>query len=134
MEKGQIITVLVILSIILASLSGVFYFKIINLTSKILSLTNDKNQLNLQVQSLDSKVNSLTDENSRLNSQINISNRKLSMLDDDLNQIIKGCITDNSCKGHRGSIRFVCDAAGKETDSGSHICVCDENCELKFLS
>ncbi|MFH0831986.1 MAG: hypothetical protein V1886_03950 [archaeon] len=141
MKKQDLILPCAVLIVILAMLSGIFYFNIIQLIDnknklalKVSNLTDENSQLNTLVQTMDSQINKIADEKSILDSKISIANRKLSMLDEDLNQIIKGCIIRDACYGHRGSIRFICDETGKDSDSGSHICVCDDKCELKILS
>ncbi len=75
-------------------------------------------------------INQLTAEKENLTSQLNTLIVKYGMLQDDVFQLKKSCITQNVCWGHFPGVRWNCNNVGDEVNDPSHICVCDDDCNL----
>lgn len=112
MKRGQILTTILIVLIILVSIFAIIVY-------------NKNNSLSLENNQLISEREQLRNERQDLNS-------KLSMLQDDVFNLKKSCISDNICKGHFPSIRWKCNINGDAVDDGDRTCFCDDNCNLKF--
>lgn len=84
------------------------------------------------INSLEEQVQQLTSDRNNLSSQLNELLVKYDMLKDDVFELEKSCITNNACKGHFPGIRWNCNNVGDEVSDYSHICVCDDSCEISI--
>ncbi len=82
------------------------------------------------INSLQTQVQQLTADRDSLSSQLNALLVKYDMLKDDVFQLKKSCLTENACKGHFPGIRWNCNNVGDEVNDPSHICTCDDKCNL----
>lgn len=80
--------------------------------------------------SMQEEINQLTTERNNLSSQLDDLLIKYDMLKDDVFNLEKSCITDNVCRGHFPLVRWNCNNVGDEVNDPSHICFCDNNCNL----
>jgi len=118
MQKGASKLTIVLVSVIVV-LSGILIYGIYtgikvkaefaNLNSQISNLVSEKNSLTFQLDELQGKYD---------------------LLKDDVFELEKSCITENACKGHFPNVRWYCNNAGDEVSNYSHICVCDNLCNL----
>ena len=82
------------------------------------------------INSLNSQIEQLSEEKENLTVQLNTLTVKYGLLQDDVFQLKKSCITQNVCWGHFPGVRWYCNNVGDAVDNPSHICVCDSNCNL----
>jgi hypothetical protein len=75
-------------------------------------------------------INQLSAEKENLTLQLNTLTVKYGMLQDDVFQLKKSCITQNACWGHFPGVRWYCNNVGDAVNDPSHICVCDDTCNL----
>jgi len=118
MEKGRnkLIIILVSIIILLATILGYGVYTGFKVKTEINFLNN--------------QVTELTAERDNLSSQLDELLVKYNMLKDDVFQLKKSCITKNACEGHFPGVRWNCNNVGDEVNDPSHICVCDDNCNM----
>ncbi len=83
-----------------------------------------------EINSLNSQIEQLGAEKENLTVQLNILTAKYGLLQDDVFQMKKSCITQNICWGHFPGVRWYCNNVGDAVNNPSHICVCDDSCNL----
>ena len=80
--------------------------------------------------SLNSDITRLTQEKTELNSQIDSLQKKYDLLTQDVAKIYKTCMVENACKGRYPGVSWYCNNVGDEVADSSHICVCNSSCNL----
>jgi len=119
-KEVWIIIVLAVLAVIFGILAYIGYNETKELDSQVIQLNADKEQL------FNDKENALI-ENKKIRDE-------LQLLNEDVAEIYKSCITQNACKGHFPGIRWYCNDVGDAVSDmtlASHLCECDNVCELK---
>ncbi len=83
-----------------------------------------------EINALQSEKNQLVSEREDLRIELDSLLVKYDMLKDDVFELKKSCIAENACKGHFPGVRWNCNNVGDEVNNPSHICSCDNNCNL----
>jgi hypothetical protein len=79
---------------------------------------------------LNSQINNLVGEKNAITSELNALQGKYNLLQEDVFQMKKSCLSENACKNRFPNVRWYCNNAGDEVSDYSHICVCDNQCNL----
>ena len=120
-KVGSKLTIILVSVIILLSLILIYGFytgfrvkeELANLNSQITNLVAEKNNVTFQLDSLQKNYN---------------------LLKDDVFELEKSCLSENACKGRFPNIRWYCNNVGDEiinpSHIASHICFCDNQCNL----
>jgi outer membrane murein-binding lipoprotein Lpp len=124
-NRNILVPILIIILIGVIVFAGIMYNKTTLLNSEI-------DKLSSQVSALNNDKSQLIEERDSLRSNLTALQSKTKMLEEDVAQIYKGCINNNACKGHYPGVRWLCNNVGDLADSNtaSHICVCDASCQL----
>jgi hypothetical protein len=82
------------------------------------------------ISSLETQVQQLTTEKNNLTSQLDALQHKYNLLEQDVSKIYKTCMKENVCKGRFPLVSWDCNNIGDEVNNPSHICFCDNDCNL----
>lgn len=85
-----------------------------------------------EIANLNSQINNLVNEKNNLTSQLDDLLVKYDLLKDDVFNLERSCISENVCRGHFPFIRWNCNNVGDEVPDYSHVCVCDNSCNLSI--
>lgn len=88
------------------------------------------------INSLQSEINNLNKEKNNLTSQFNSLHNQYNLLEQDVAKIYKTCMRENICKGHFPLVSWYCNNVGDNSEpaTASHICVCDDKCDLNITA
>jgi len=87
-------------------------------------------QVKKEFANLNSQISNLVAEKNDLTSQLDSLQKNYDLLKDDVFALEKSCISENACKGHFPNVRWYCNNVGDAVSDPSHICVCDNLCNL----
>jgi predicted nuclease with TOPRIM domain len=87
-----------------------------------------------EFRNLNSQISNLVSEKNNLTSQLDSLQGKYNLLKDDVFEMKKSCLSENACKGRFPGVRWYCNNVGDEVSNYSHICVCDNACNLNVTA
>ncbi len=84
------------------------------------------------INSFQNQVQQLTAERDDLRTQVDSLQNQYNLLEQDVAKIYKTCMRENICKGYFPLVSWYCNNVGDEKDYSiaSHVCFCDNRCDL----